>query len=158
GLVACTPRIKSNCGTYYAVWDFAACANFEDVWICSRIAEKKVIMDKEQLIQALIASRGSLESIATNPLLQAEAEGGCGVIGLAANVPIAGKHLLQALQQMRNRGNGKGGGAAAVGLDPDFFGVQPGILANDYLLAIAYLDSSVRTKLESTYIEPTFIV
>jgi glutamate synthase domain-containing protein 1/glutamate synthase domain-containing protein 3 len=128
------------------------------VWIYWRITEKQVIMDKEQLIRALIASRGSLESIAANPRLQAEAEGGCGVIGMAANVPVAGRHLLQALQQMRNRGNGKGGGAAAVGLDPDFFGVQPEILANDYLLSIAYLDSSVRTKLESTYIEPTFIV
>src|SRR5713101_6637962 len=115
-------------------------------------------MDREQLIDALIASRRSLEAVTSNPRLQAEAEGGCGVIGMAANVPIAGRHLLQALQQMRNRGNGKGGGAAAAGLDPDFFGVQPGILANDYLLSIAYLDSSVRSQIESTFIEPTFIV
>ncbi len=41
---------------------------------------------------------------------------------------------------------------------PDFFGVQPEILANDYLLSIAYLDSSVRPQVESTFIEPTFIV
>src|SRR5260370_39109861 len=104
-------------------------------------------MDREQLINALIASRRSLEAITSNPRLrlQAEAEGGCGVIGMAASVPIAGRHLLQALQQMRNRGNGKGGGAAAVGLDPDFFGVQPEILANDYLLSVAYLDSPVRS-------------
>jgi len=115
-------------------------------------------MDREQLIGALIASRRSLEAVATNPRLQAEAEGGCGVIGMAASVPVAGRHLLQALQQMRNRGNGKGGGAAAVGLDPDFFGVRPEILAHDYLLAIAYLDSSMRTQIESTCIEPTFIV
>jgi hypothetical protein len=60
-------------------------------------------MDREQLIGALIASRRSLEAVATNPRLQAEAEGGCGVIGMAASVPIAGRHLLQALQQMRNR-------------------------------------------------------
>src|SRR3989454_4232604 len=115
-------------------------------------------MEREQLTEALIASRRSLEAATSNPRLQAEAEGGCGVIGMAASTPLAGRHLLQALQQMRNRGNGKGGGAAAVGLDPDFFGVQPEILANDYLLSIAYLDSSVRSQIESTFIEPTFIV
>jgi len=115
-------------------------------------------MERDQIIEALIASRRSLESAPANTRLQAEAEGGCGVIGMAASVPIAGRHLLQALQQMRNRGNGKGGGAAAVGLDPDFFGVQPEILANDYLLSIAYLDSSMRSHVESTFIEPTFTV
>src|SRR5215472_6238618 len=107
-------------------------------------------MEREQFIEALIASRCSLEAAHSNPSLQAEAEGGCGVIGMAASVPVAGRHLLQALQQMRNRGNGKGGGAAAVGLDPDFFGVQPAVLTNDYLLAVAYLDSSMRPQVEST--------
>ncbi|HEX9133766.1 MAG TPA: hypothetical protein VF844_15860, partial [Ktedonobacteraceae bacterium] len=115
-------------------------------------------MDRDQIIEALIASRRSLEAAPSNTRLQAEAEGGCGVIGMAASVPVAGRHLLQALQQMRNRGNGKGGGAAAVGLDPDFFGVQPEMLAHDYLLSIAYLDNSVRSHIESTFIEPTFIV
>jgi len=115
-------------------------------------------MDRNQLIEALIASRHSLERPASIPFRQAEAEGGCGVIGMAANEPISGRHLLQALQQMRNRGNGKGGGAAAAGLDPVFFGVQPAILTDDYLLAIAYLDSSVRPHVESAFIEPAFIV
>ena len=41
------------------------------------------------------------------------AEGGCGVIGMASNVPLAARHMLQSLMQMRNRGNGKGGGIAA---------------------------------------------
>jgi len=50
------------------------------------------------------------------------AEGGCGVIGLASEVPIAGRHLFKSLEQMRNRGNGKGGGVAMVGLDPAQFG------------------------------------
>jgi glutamate synthase domain-containing protein 1/glutamate synthase domain-containing protein 3 len=117
-----------------------------------------VTMEREQFIEALIASRCSLEAAISNPRLQAEAEGGCGVIGMAASVPVAGRHLLQALQQMRNRGNGKGGGAAAVGLDPDFFGVRPEMLENDYLLSIAYLDSSVRSQIESIFIEPTFNV
>ena len=43
------------------------------------------------------------------------AEGGCGVIGMASNVQVAARHMLQSLKQMRNRGNGKGGGVAAVG-------------------------------------------
>src|SRR6266516_6933858 len=113
-------------------------------------------MNREQLVEALITSRRSLKEGAAMPLLQAEAEGGCGVIGMAASVPVAGRHLLQALQQMRNRGNGKGGGAAAVGLDPEFFGIQPEILSNDYLLSIAYLDGSVRPQIESAFIEPTY--
>src|SRR5215831_17604281 len=104
-------------------------------------------MDRKQFVEALITSRRSLKEGAAKALLQAEAEGGCGVIGMAASVPVAGRHLLQALQQMRNRGNGKGGGAAAVGLDPDFFGVQPALLSNDYLLSIAYLDRSVRSRI-----------
>jgi glutamate synthase domain-containing protein 1/glutamate synthase domain-containing protein 3 len=120
--------------------------------------EKKDIMNRQQLIESLIASRSPLKGTAALRPGQAEAEGGCGVIGMAASVPISGRHLLQALQQMRNRGNGKGGGAAAVGLDADFFGVQPSILANDYLLAVAYLDGSARSQVESTFIEPTFIV
>jgi glutamate synthase domain-containing protein 1/glutamate synthase domain-containing protein 3 len=115
-------------------------------------------MEREQFIEALIASRCSLEAAISNPRLQVEAEGGCGVIGMAASVQVAGRHLLQALHQMRNRGNGKGGGAAAVGLDPDFFGVQPSLLSNDYLLSIAYLDGSVRSRIESDLIEPTYII
>ena len=49
------------------------------------------------------------------------AEGGCGVVGLACEIPIAGRHLFRSLEQMRNRGNGKGGGVAMVGLDPAQF-------------------------------------
>ena len=78
-------------------------------------------MDREQLIEALITSRRSVHE-SPLPRYDNEAEGGCGVIGMAASTPVRGSHLLQALQQMRNRGNGKGGGIAAVGLDPEFFG------------------------------------
>ncbi len=111
-------------------------------------------MDREQLIDALITSRRSLHK-SPLPRYDNEAEGGCGVIGMAASTPVRGSHLLQALQQMRNRGNSKGGGIAAVGLDPEFFGCQRVTLANDYLLAVAYLDSSVRPQVEATCIEPT---
>jgi glutamate synthase domain-containing protein 3 len=57
---------------------------------------------------------------------------------------------------MRNRGNGKGGGIAAVGLAPEDLGVSREILENDYLLTIAYLDSRARREVEQSYIEPTF--
>ncbi len=87
-----------------------------------------------------------------------EAEGGCGVIGIASSEKIPARHLLQALIQMRNRGNGKGGGIAAVGLLPEELGVTQEILENDYLLSIAYLDSRARPEVERGFIEPAFEV
>jgi len=86
------------------------------------------------------------------------AEGGCGVIGMASNIQISASHMLQSLMQMRNRGNGKGGGIAAVGLVADEFGVSQEILENDYLLAVAYLDTSIRNQLEKDYIDKIFVV
>lgn len=113
---------------------------------------------KQQLIETLIASRGALSGPAGIPLRPGEAEGGCGVVGMAASVPVPGRHLLQALRQMRNRGNGKGGGIAAAGLDPAFFGVQRAVLQESYLLAVAYLDPTAREDVESSFIDPTFSV
>ena len=95
-----------------------------------------------------------------NPLnLQAidrkkEAEGGCGVIGMASAKQIAGRHLLSALHQMRNRGNGKGGGIAAAGLNGANFNVASEILENKTLLAIAYLDEKVKVTIEKQFITP----
>lgn len=88
--------------------------------------------------------------------MRKELEGGCGVIGTACAEKMAGKHLLPALRQMRNRGNGKGGGIAAAGLSHNAFGITQHILENDYLLAIAYLDDSVRSSVEHTFIHPIF--
>ncbi len=109
-------------------------------------------------IDKLLASREALRPDWPLDFTDREqaAEGGCGVIGMACSVPVAGRHLLQALDQMRNRGNGKGGGIAAVGLDAAQFGVTPEMLANDYLLAVAYLDPDSRAKVEQKCIYPTF--
>ncbi len=85
-----------------------------------------------------------------------EAEGGCGVIGIACEDKIGGRHLLPPLMQMCNRGNGKGGGIAASGLCAESLGITPSILANDYLLAIAYLDLTAQGELERDFIHPTF--
>ena len=118
-------------------------------------------MIRSDIIEALLTSRKSLidpvhgERFA---LQKSEAEGGCGVIGIASSERIAGRHLLQALKQMRNRGNNKGGGIAAVGLHAEEFGVTQEILEKDYLLAVAYLDPSARHKVERDHIESTFEV
>jgi glutamate synthase domain-containing protein 1/glutamate synthase domain-containing protein 3 len=115
-------------------------------------------MDRERLVERVVASRRTLDAAPESAARKAAAEGGCGVIGMAASVPVAGRHLLRSLEQMRNRGNGKGGGVAAVGLDPDFFGVDERILRNDYLIAVALLDSGSRRAVEADFIHPTFVV
>lgn len=85
---------------------------------------------------------------------KSEAEGGCGVIGFACSEPVSGKHLLTALAQMKNRGNGKGGGVAALGLSPEKLGVSKEILQEDYLIQIAYLDTSAQSEVEAEFISP----
>jgi len=109
-------------------------------------------------IRALIHARRDLKPVHPAPRAKAAdaAEGGCGVIGMAASVPIAGRIMLTALRQMRNRGNGKGGGIAAAGLDPAFFGVTPAVMAHDTLLAIAYLNPAARPQVEAQAIAPFY--
>lgn len=87
-----------------------------------------------------------------------EAEGGCGVVGIASSVALPGRHILQPLIQMHNRGNGKGGGIAAVGLDSGQMGVTDRILQEDYLIQVAYLKPSVRDALEDEFIKPLYKV
>jgi len=87
-----------------------------------------------------------------------EAEGGCGVVGIASSVPIAGRHILEPLNQMHNRGNGKGGGIAAVGLSPEQMDVPQKVLDRDYLIQVAYLKPEVRDSLENDFIKPFYKV
>src|SRR5437660_5908047 len=107
--------------------------------------------------QANIDSRRSLP-VPDSPFVKQEAEGGCGVVGLASNVPLEGKYLLQSLVQMRNRGNGKGGGIAALGLVPEQLGVSEKILGEDYILQVAYLDRSARKQVENEHVRQFFRV
>src|SRR6058998_1385019 len=107
--------------------------------------------------QAIIDSRKTLR-VPDLSFLKQEAEGGCGVVGLACNVPLEGKYLLQSLVQMRNRGNGKGGGIAALGLVPEQLGVSEKILREDYILQVAYLDGADRKQVEDEHIRPFFRV
>jgi glutamate synthase domain-containing protein 1/glutamate synthase domain-containing protein 3 len=108
----------------------------------------------DEFAERLIASRGSLTGEV--PQQKLEAEGGCGVLGMIASVPIAGKHVYRSSVQMHNRGNGKGGGLAAVGLVPEQMGVSKEKLQDDYLIQIAYLDPSARKEVESAFLLPYF--
>jgi glutamate synthase domain-containing protein 3 len=92
------------------------------------------------------------------PLVKSAEEGGCGVTGFACTIPLAGRFIYEPSVQMQNRGNGKGGGIAAVGLVPEQMGVSPEVLQNHYLLQIALLDPSCHAELERRYILPNFDV
>jgi glutamate synthase domain-containing protein 1/glutamate synthase domain-containing protein 3 len=91
-------------------------------------------------------------------LIKGEDEGGCGVTGFAASIPVSGRHIFQPSVQMHNRGNGKGGGIAAVGLVPEALGVSREILDEDYLIQVAYLDTEARPQVEARFITPVFKV
>ncbi|MFC2091856.1 glutamate synthase [Elusimicrobiota bacterium] len=83
-------------------------------------------------------------------------EGGCGVVGLAANIGVKGKHIFEPSIQMHNRGNGKGGGIACAGLIPQQLGIDADILRDDYIIQIAVLDTDSAKDVEDSYILPYF--
>src|SRR5512137_2624763 len=95
-----------------------------------------------EMLEEIIASRSVLPQKTVEDHQAAE-EGGCGVTGFIANIPISGKHIFEPSVQMHNRGNGKGGGIAAVGLSPQTLGVTQDVLDSHYMLQIALLDSKV---------------
>ena len=114
---------------------------------------------KEESYAALIAnSRTSLKDRApAGPSREAE-EGGCGVTGFACSIPVSGRHIIEPSVQMHNRGNGKGGGIAAVGFAADQLGVDQKTLDEAFLLQIALLDDAVLPELEQRFIRPHFRV
>ncbi len=158
GSAGSTPRSSCGCGTSCAGWGCQASARCGVARTSCATCPGRAPMDRADLAEALIASARSLERPAATPIRPVEAEGGCGVIGAASNVPLPARALRQPLAQMRNRGNGKGGGIAAAGLGPEFFGVGPETLREDHLLAVAYLDGSVHPQVEACFVEPTFEV
>jgi glutamate synthase domain-containing protein 1 len=104
---------------------------------------------QRELAEKILTSRlGLVEHLPIQLRSPDAAEGGCGVLGFAANVPIAGRHIVTASQQMHNRGNGKGGGIAAAGLDPAQMRVSPDVLRTHYLIQVAYLDRGARAEVE----------
>jgi glutamate synthase domain-containing protein 1/glutamate synthase domain-containing protein 3 len=113
-------------------------------------------MDKASILRN---ARKSLTPLASEQSIRSrkeEAEGGCGVIGLMSSLPVAGKHLFVPSLQMQNRGNGKGGGIAAVGLVSEELKVSQRVLNEDYILQLAYIDPNARMEMESEWINGSY--
>jgi glutamate synthase domain-containing protein 1/glutamate synthase domain-containing protein 3 len=111
-----------------------------------------------ELIQRLLDSKKKLIDQFGLPasVRKGEEEGGCGVVGFCCTEPVAGKHIYEPSKQMHNRGNGKGGGIAAVGLVPEQLGVSREILEDHYMLHIAFLEPGVKDDVEGLFITPHF--
>lgn len=105
------------------------------------------------MLEEIIASRGKLPRAIIEDKKAAE-EGGCGVTGFIASIPVGGRHIFEPSVQMHNRGNGKGGGIAAVGLVPEDIGVTQDVLDTHFMLQVAMLDSHVVHQVEKDFIEP----
>ncbi|MCP4138124.1 MAG: glutamate synthase [bacterium] len=114
----------------------------------------KVVIDK------LFDSRKRLVKGLNIPatVRKGEEEGGCGVVGFCCSEPVGGKHIYEPSKQMHNRGNGKGGGIAAVGFVPEELGVSREVLDDYYMLHVALLDPTFREEVEKNFITPNFEV
>ncbi len=104
-------------------------------------------------IKNILKSRARLPHGAISSKKPAE-EGGCGVTGFISSIPVRGRHIYEPSVQMHNRGNGKGGGIAAVGLSAEHLGVSQDILDTHYLLQVALLDPASRPDVEESAIKP----
>jgi glutamate synthase domain-containing protein 1 len=117
-------------------------------------------MEQRSIADAIIRGRRHLrdaEKLVQKAGIEAE-EGGCGVTGFACSIPVSGRHIFEPSVQMHNRGNGKGGGLAAVGLSEAKLGVDRETLDNDFLLQVALLDETVVPEMEARFIRPYFRV
>ncbi len=104
----------------------------------------------------ILDSRRELVGGFARPGARSAEEGGCGVVGFAASVPVTGRGIFAPSMQMHNRGNGKGGGIAAACLRAEQLGVDRAILRDDYILQIALLDGASQGELEQEFIRPCF--
>ncbi len=95
--------------------------------------------------------RSRLDRVRGRPLEKKRSlEGGCGVIGIIGSHKLRGNCIIRPCEQMRNRGNGKGGGVAAVGLFDAY--------TDQYALHISYLDEKGRGPVEKEFVESVFEV
>src|ERR1035437_2564060 len=106
-----------------------------------------------EMLEEISASRAKLPR-GTFETGKAAEEGGCGVTGFISNIPVSGRHIFEPSVQMHNRGNGKGGGIAAVGLSPEDLGVSQDILDSHYMLQVALLNPKAGPAVEKYCIEP----
>jgi len=102
--------------------------------------------------ELILASRRKLLTDYSIQRKKVTQEGGCGVVGFAASVPVRGRHIFEPSIQMHNRGNGKGGGIAAACLNPEQLGVDADTLREDYILQIALLEPEVEKAVEERFI------
>ncbi len=115
--------------------------------------------ERNLFFQRILASRRDLvPADRVMPLRKGAEEGGCGVVGFAASVPVRGRHIFEPSIQMHNRGNGKGGGIAAAAFEPDELGVDASTLREDYILQVALLDPEALGDVEKEAIEPYLTV
>ena len=112
----------------------------------------------EEILRARSALYGAEGALPEGAVVRAAEEGGCGVTGFACTVPVGGRFIYEPSVQMQNRGNGKGGGIAAVGLVPEEMGVSREVLDSHYLIQIALLDSTAHAEVERQFILPQFDV
>ncbi|MCI0414394.1 hypothetical protein L0222_16585 [bacterium] len=113
-------------------------------------------MDKASILRNARKSLTPLTSEHQIRSRKEEAEGGCGVVGLMSSLPVAGKHLFVPSLQMQNRGNGKGGGIAAIGLVSEELKVSHRVLNEDYILQLAYIDPKARAEVEREWINNSY--
>ncbi|OQY50041.1 MAG: glutamate synthase [Desulfobacteraceae bacterium 4572_87] len=112
-------------------------------------------MKNNTLVERIIRSRKTLvEDFPKKACFETETEGGCGVTGFACSIPVRGKHIYEPSKQMHNRGNGRGGGIAAMGFEARMLGVSNEILEKSYILQIAVLKEDVVKDLEKRFIAP----
>ncbi len=112
-----------------------------------------------KMIEQLQLSRGKLvENVPPLRAMKGEEEGGCGVVGFCCTEQVAARHIYEPSRQMHNRGNGKGGGIAALGFVASQLGISQDILDDCYMLHVAFLDTDTRAELERKYITPYFDV
>ena len=109
--------------------------------------------EHEAIIDKVLTSRVRLPH-GNLPIRKSSEEGGCGVTGFISSIPVSGRHIFAPSLQMHNRGNGKGGGIAAVGLSAQDLGVTQEVLNSHYLLQIALLHPESRIEVEKANIEP----
>ena len=111
-----------------------------------------------EMITPLLTSRSRLMAELKLPaqVNKCEEEGGCGVVGFCCTEPVSARNIYEPSRQMHNRGNGKGGGIAALGFVPEQLGVSREVLDEYYMLHIAFLDAGARPELERKYLSPYF--
>ena len=108
---------------------------------------------RDSMTDKILASRANIPRGAVQNKKAAE-EGGCGVTGFISSIPVRGRHIYEPSIQMHNRGNGKGGGIAAVGLSAESLGVTQDILDSHYMIQVALLDPTARPEVEAANIAP----